>query len=93
MRDYIKAADAHIEAKLNNNIFTNPPIKNTDELLEALLNGETFEWLLYEVVKQQVSTTSRILSEFGMPSEAYKRGVRKGFKNLFASLKKSSLQT
>lgn len=82
MKSYLKIANAHIDAKMNNS-FTNPPVNTREEVFEALERGETFEALMEEVVYNYVSMTSILYSSaLGFINEAYKKGVRRGFKEL-----------
>lgn len=82
MRDYIKIANAHIEAKLNNT-FTNPPVTTREEVMDALHKGETFEQLMNEITYRYVTITSLLYSSaLGHTTEAYKKSVRRGFREL-----------
>lgn len=82
MRQYIKIANAHIEAKLHNK-FTNPSATTRDEVMSALADGHTFEALMEQIETRYVSVTSQLYSSvLGYTTEAYKKSIRKGFKHL-----------
>lgn len=87
MKDYIKIAEAHIEAE-KNNTFTNPHVTTRKQAIEAMLRGETFSEALRQVEVRYVSITSLLTkAQFGHMTEAYKRGVRKGFRELLKQTK------
>ena len=75
-------ADAHIEAKITGK-FVGQPVTNKDELLDSIVNGYTYKQLLYLVEVNYVSTTSQLLSSLvGHVTDAYKKQVYKGFKEI-----------
>lgn len=83
----IKAiADAHIQAKLNKT-FDVLDVKTVDQLkAELFYFGKTSEGVLKEIEIRFISITSLLISsQFGHVSKAYKEGVYKGFKTLFAN--------
>ena len=82
----IKAiADAHINAKRINE-FDDVPVTSPEELLDRLRGGKTFSNLLHYIETKYVSVTSLILAgAFNHETDAYKRGVYRGFKQLFAN--------
>jgi hypothetical protein len=81
-------ADAHIQAKLNNN-FDEIKIESIDQLkAELFYFGKTSEGVLKEIEIRFISITSLLISsQLGHISKAYKEGVYKGFKTLFANYK------
>lgn len=82
----IKAiADAHINAKRINE-FDDVPVTSPEELLDRLRDGKTFSNLLHYIETKYVSVTSLILAgAFNHETDTYKRGVYRGFKQLFAN--------
>jgi hypothetical protein len=82
MRTYIKIANAHLEAKLHNK-FTNPSVSTREQMMDALMNGDTFEALMEQIETRYVSVTSQLYSSvLGYTTEAYKKSIRRGFKQL-----------
>ena len=81
----IKAiADAHIEAR-NKGIFDNPQVSTKEEIFQALRDGKTFSEILNVIEVRYVSITSNLMSsQLGYVSDAYRKGVYKGFKTLFS---------
>jgi hypothetical protein len=79
-------ADAHIKAKQEGK-FDDPVVSSKEELFEQLRRGKTFSTLLKEVEIRYVSITSLILAgdTFGHVTDAYKKGVYKGFKTVLGS--------
>ena len=75
-------ADNHLLAK-KTGLFNDPVISSKDELIQALKQGQTFSKLMDEIEIRFVSVTSLIMAH-GMnhESEAYKKGIYKGFKTL-----------
>lgn len=79
-------ADAHMRANREGS-FTNPVVNSKEELYTALRNGETFEHVYKEIVFRYASMTSLMLANvLDHESEAYKRAVYKGFKNVLNSV-------
>lgn len=79
-------ADAHMRANREGS-FTNPVVNSEEELYTALRNGETFEHVYKEIVFRYASITSLMLANvLDHESEAYKRAVYKGFKNVLNSI-------
>jgi hypothetical protein len=75
-------ADAHLLAK-ETGLFTDPVISNRDELIQALKQGQTFSKLMNEIEIRFVSVTSLIVAlNLKHNTEAYKKGIYKGFKTL-----------
>jgi len=75
-------ADAHIEAKITGN-FSEQHVTNKAELLDSILQGYTYKQLLYLVEVNYVSTTSQLLSSLvGHVTDAYRKQVYKGFKEI-----------
>ena len=75
-------ADAHIEAKITGK-FLEQHVTNKDELLQSIVDGYTYKQLLYLVEVNYVSTTSQLLSSLvGHVTDAYKKQVYKGFKEV-----------
>jgi hypothetical protein len=81
----IKAiADAHIEA-MRKGIFDNPEVTTKEEILQALRDGKTFSQVLKTIEVRYISITSLIMSsQLDYVSDAYRKGVYKGFKTLFS---------
>jgi len=78
-------ADAHIKAKRLNQ-FDDIPVTSPDDLIVRLREGKTFSSLLHYIETKYVSVTSLILAgAFNHETDAYKKGVYKGFKQLFAN--------
>ena len=77
----IKAiADAHIQAKLTGK-WDNPNANTKGEVLSLLRDGKTFAEVLRQIEIRYVSITSNLMSsQLGYVSDAYKKGVYKGFK-------------
>lgn len=77
-------ANRHIEAK-RSGIFECRKVSSVDDIINAIVMGETNEVLLHEIELRYVSITSILMSNyktFGHLSDAYIKGVRKGFKTL-----------
>jgi hypothetical protein len=81
----IKAiADAHIEAR-SKGIFDNPEVNTKEEILQALRDGKTFSEVLKVIEVRYISITSLLMSsQLDYVSDAYRKGVYKGFKTLFS---------
>lgn len=78
-------ADAHIKAKRLNQ-FDDIPVMSPEDLIVRLREGKTFSSLLHYIETKYVSVTSLILAgAFNHETDAYKKGVYKGFKQLFAN--------
>ena len=79
-----KIADAHINARLKNR-FSDPIVKDKNELFTMLKHGETFNKLLEKIEIQYCSVTAIILSNsmFSYPSKNYVSAIYRGFKDLF----------
>lgn len=78
-------ADAHIRAK-RLNYFDDVPVTSPEDLIVRLMEGKTFSSLLHYIETKYVSVTSLILAgAFNHETDAYKKGVYKGFKQLFAN--------
>jgi len=81
-------ADAHIKARVES-FFDDPKVSTKQELFECLINGTTFSELMFEIEKRFVSITSNMYaSVLNYQTEAYKRGIRKGFYTLFENYAK-----
>lgn len=75
-------ADAHIEAKMIGR-WIGQDVKNEEELLQSLLIGCTYKKLLDLVEVNYVTITSQLTSTLlGHVSDAYKKQVYKGFKEI-----------
>jgi hypothetical protein len=75
-------ADAHLLAKENNS-FNDPSISSREDLFIALKNGQTFSKLMNEIEIRFVSITSLMVAQnLKHNTEAYKKGIYKGFKQL-----------
>jgi len=77
-------ADAHIKA-LESGVFNDTEIKNKAELLEAMRQGYTFYEVLHQIEIRYASTTSIMINRLGLSrhvTEAYKKAIYKGFKQL-----------
>jgi Tfp pilus assembly protein PilW len=75
-------ADAHIEAKITGK-FSEQHVTNKSELLDSIVQGYTYKQLLYLVEVNYVSTTSQLLSSLvGHVTDAYRKQVYKGFKEI-----------
>jgi hypothetical protein len=77
----IKAiAEAHIQAKLTGT-WDNPNANTKGEVLRLLRDGKTFAEVLRQVEIRYVSITSNLMSsQLNYVSDAYRKGVYKGFK-------------
>lgn len=75
-------ADAHIEAKITGK-FLEQHVTNKDELLQSIVEGYTYKQLLDLVEVNYVTITSQLTSTLlGHVSDAYKKQVYKGFKEI-----------
>lgn len=77
-----KIADAHIAAHLAKT-FSDPVVKDTPQLLDALTSGETFSELYNQIEIRYTSVTGMLMSSpnfFGHLSVNYKSGIYNGFK-------------
>jgi len=75
-------ADAHIEAKITGK-FLEQRVTNKDELLQSIVDGYTYKQLLDLVEVNYVSITSQMMSSVvGHVTDAYKKQVYKGFKEI-----------
>lgn len=75
-----RIADAHIQAKVDNN-FNPAPFNTADEVRSNMRKGHTYDWVLDDIEIRYVSVTSNIIARsFNYRTDAYKRGVYKGFK-------------
>lgn len=75
-------ADAHIEAKITGK-FLEQNVTNKDELLQSIVDGYTYKQLLDLVEVNYVTITSMMMSSLiGHVSDAYKKQVYKGFKEI-----------
>ena len=83
MSKQVKAiADAHIEAKITGK-FLEQHVTNKDELLKSIIDGYTYKQLLDLVEVNYVTITSQLTSTLlGHVSDAYKKQVYKGFKEI-----------
>lgn len=77
----IKAiAEAHIQAKLTGT-WDNPNANTKGEVLRLLRDGKTFAEVLRQIEIRYVSITSNLMSsQLNYVSDAYRKGVYKGFK-------------
>lgn len=80
-------ADAHIDSMVAN-IYDDPNLDGSlDSLRVALNDGKTIRYLMEGIVTRNVSITSQIMSKaMGYTSDAYKKGVYKGFKDILTKL-------
>ena len=91
MRNYITWANNHIDAHLKGS-FSDPwvgdnKLHSKAEMLEALNNGQTFSELFQLITTRYVSITSQLYSSaLGYTTEAYRKAIRRGFKELQSSL-------
>lgn len=76
-------ADAHLKAMAEGK-FDDPIVRTKEELIEALKQGKTFSKIVDEIEARYISIGSSIISRLGLQSESYKKGIYKGFKQLFA---------
>jgi hypothetical protein len=75
-------ADAHIEAKITGK-FLEQHVTNKAELLQSIVDGYTYKQLLDLVEINYVSITSQMMSSVvGHITDAYKKQVYKGFKEI-----------
>jgi hypothetical protein len=75
-------ADAHLLAK-QTGLFNDPVVSDKDQLLQALKQGQTFSKLMDDIEIRFVSVTSLMMAQIlDHNSEAYKKGIYKGFKQL-----------
>jgi hypothetical protein len=75
-------ADAHIEAKITGK-FVGQHVTNKDELLDSIVNGYTYKQLLNLVEVNYVTITSQMMSSLvGHVTDAYRKQVYKGFKEI-----------
>jgi hypothetical protein len=75
-------ADAHIEAKITGK-FLEQRVTNKAELLQSIVDGYTYKQLLDLVEINYVTTTSLMMSSLvGHLTDAYKKQVYKGFKEI-----------
>ena len=75
-------ADAHIEAKMTGK-FLEQNVANKDQLLQSIVDGYTYKQLLDLVEVNYVTITSQLTSTLlGHVSDAYKKQVYKGFKEI-----------
>ena len=77
-------ANRHIAAK-KSGIFECRKVSNVDDLITAIVMGETSNVLLYEIEMRYVPITSILMSNpatFGHLSDAYIKAIRHGFKVL-----------
>ena len=80
-------ADAHIEAKITGK-FLEQHVTNKDELLQSIVDGYTYKQLLDLVEVNYVTITSQLTSTLlGHVSDAYKKQVYKGFKEILKDYK------
>ena len=79
----IKAiAEAHIDAKINGT-FDNPAVTTKEEVFQSLRDGKTFSEVLRQIEIRYVSITSNLMSsQLNYVTDAYRKGVYKGFKTL-----------
>lgn len=76
-------ADAHIEARLQCK-FDDPHITSRADLMKALLEGKTFEEVIYQIeIKFMPISTIIGARVLGHASQSYKKAVYKGFNELF----------
>lgn len=79
-------ADAHIQAKIKGQ-FDDPHVESKEQIIRYLQAGKTFSEILRQVEVRYVSITSNILaSSMDYQTDAYRRGVYKGFKALFSQV-------
>lgn len=75
-------ADAHIEAKMTGK-FLEQNVANKEQLLQSIVDGYTYKQLLDLVEVNYVTITSQLTSTLlGYVSDAYKKQVYKGFKEI-----------
>lgn len=75
-------ADAHIEAKMTGK-FLEQNVSNKEQLLQSIVEGYTYKQLLDLVEVNYVTITSQLTSTLlGHVSDAYKKQVYKGFKEI-----------
>ena len=80
-------ADAHIEA-MKANKYDDPVLDGSlDSLKQSLLQGKTIRYLMQGMVTRYVSITSQLMNNMmDYTSDAYKKGVYKGFKDILTKL-------
>ena len=82
-------ADAHIEARKNNS-FDDPYVTSAKEAFNALKEGKTFSSLMEDIEIRFVSVTSNIYARvLDYQTDAYKKGIYKGFKTLYSNYYKN----
>jgi hypothetical protein len=83
IKTQVKAiADAHIEARSTGK-FDNPKVTTKEEVINALLEGKTFEGVMEQIEFRYCSITSILLnSRFQHSSNSYRSSIYKGFKFL-----------
>lgn len=79
----IKAiADRHSNIVFTNGTFTNPRVENTEQVLEKLYAGETFETILEWAEDDTCGVGTKIMARSGFRTDAYVAGIRKSFNTL-----------
>lgn len=79
-------ADAHMRANREGS-FSNLKVNSKEEFHQALERGETYELIYKEIVYRYASMTSLMMANvLDHESEAYKKAVYKGFKNVLNSV-------
>jgi hypothetical protein len=80
-------ADAHLDS-MTANIYDDPILDGSlDSLRVALNDGKTIRYMMEGIVTRNVSITSQLMTNhMGYTSEAYKKGVYKGFKDILNKL-------
>ncbi len=75
-------ADAHSNIVFTKGTFSNPKVENTQEVLEKLYAGETFEHIIEWVEDDTCSVSAKIMARCGFRTDAYVANIRKGFNTL-----------
>ena len=91
MKEYIKTAEAHIEARRLNEFDYEP---GDCSVFEALLEGKTHRGIMDVIEAGYCSMGSALLmGVLDHTSANYRRGIRKGFRELYTNLKMEKLCT
>ena len=78
-------ANAHIDAR-QNGYFDNTDIRTHAEMIKLMVQGKTFEAPLRMIEKRYCSTQAmNKLHEENVVTDAYRRNVHKGFRNILHS--------
>ena len=83
MRQYIKFADAHIQAAINGK-FDYPKesaeLKTRERVIQALKDGKTIEEVYIQCITRFGTITGGVMAALGHASQSTTQAVRKGFR-------------